>query len=206
MSRFAGHGLTRRRVLGLLAVAVAFAVAACGGNGAEPMRIQAGLGDPGTYESEPFEPAFRLTIDEEGWRALFAAEDDEIAFEHEDGRFLAFTRVTRVVDPKTGRDVPVPKELAQWLRNHPALQPTRVAPISVGGANGTRIDAAPTRSETDIFWYPTGAMHADPDVRWRIIVLDAGGMTLTIVIGAPKASFDRALRKTRPLLASIEFD
>ncbi|MBA2360810.1 MAG: hypothetical protein H0V79_07775 [Actinobacteria bacterium] len=137
---------------------------------------------------------------------LFAADDDEIAFEHEDGRFLAFTRVSRVVDPKTNKDVPVPKDLAQWLRKHPALQPTRAASVTVGGARGKRIDAAPTRSETDIFWYPTGAMHANPDVRWRIIVLDAGGTPLTIVIGAPKVSFDRALGKTRPLLASIKFD
>jgi hypothetical protein len=193
-------------VLLAVAVAVSFVLAACGGNDREASPIQAGLVDPGTYESKPFEPAFLLTIDEQGWRALFAAEDDEIAFEHDDGRLLAFTRVTRVVDPKTGRDVQVPKDLAQWLSNHPALQPTRVAPISVGGASGTRIDAAPTRSETDIFWYPTGAMHADPDVRWRIIVLDAGGTPLTIVVGAPKASFDQAVKKTRPLLASIEFD
>jgi hypothetical protein len=210
-------------------IAAAFALAACGGNEgddaaptagpatqptpatgttapAAPTGIKAGLIDPGTYKSEPFEPALRLTIDEQGWLALFAPEDDELAFEHQDGRFLAFTRVTRVVDPQTNRDVPAPKDLAQWLREHPALQPTQAAPLTVGGASGTRIDAAPTKSDTDIFWYTGGAMHADPDVRWRVIVVDAGGTPLTIVIGAPKASFDQALTKIQPLLASIEFD
>ena len=204
--------------------AVVFALVACGGDGgdaspsaavetqapaettapAEP-RIRAGLVDPGTYATEPFEPALRLTINEQGWRALFPPEDDELAFEHEDGRFLAFTRVTRVVDPKTHNDVPAPKDLAQWLRKHPALQPTRAAPVSVGGASGTRVDAAPTKSETDLFWYGTGAMHTAPHVRWRVIHLDVGGTPLTIVIAAPKASFDQALAKTQPLLASVEF-
>ena len=87
------------------------ALAACGGNGGdEAATIPVGTVDPGTYKSEPSEPALRL-IDEQGWRALFAPEDDELAFEHEDGRFLAFTRVTRVVDPRTGRDVPAPTDL-----------------------------------------------------------------------------------------------
>jgi hypothetical protein len=56
-----------------LLVAVVFALGACGGNGDDnAAAIPAGLVDPGTYMSEPFEPAMHLTIDEQGWRALFA--------------------------------------------------------------------------------------------------------------------------------------
>lgn len=199
-----------------LLVAVAFALAGCGGNSeassptdaapADGKAIRAGLVAPGTYESAPFEPALRLTIDEEGWRALFTPDDDELAFEHEDGRFLAFTRVTRVVDPKTNTDVPAPKDLAGWLRKHPALQPTRTTPESVGGASGTRVDAAPAKGATDLFWYPSGAMHTSPDAQWRVIVVNTRGTQLTIVLAAPKASFDEAVAKTQPLLASVVFD
>ena len=187
-------------------VAVVIALAACGGNGGDDAStIPVGKVDPGTYKGEPFEPALRLTIAEQGWRALFAPEDDELAFEHEDGRFLAFTHATRVVDPKTGRDVPAPTDLAEWLRKHPALQPTQAVPISVGDSSGTRIDASPTQSDTDIFWYPSGAMHTVPQVRWRVFVVDAHGTPLTIVYAAPIASFDRALTQLEPLLQSVEF-
>ena len=188
-------------------VAVVIALAACGGNGGDDAStIPVGKVDPGTYKGEPFEPALRLTIAEQGWRALFAPEDDELAFEHEDGRFLAFTHATRVVDPKTGRDVPAPTDLAEWLRKHPALQPTQAVPISVGGSSGTRVDASPTQSDTDIFWYPSGAMHTVPQVRWRVFVVDAHGTPLTIVYAAPIASFDQALTQLEPLLESVEFD
>ena len=188
-------------------IAFVIALAGCGGIGGDDAQaIPVGNVDPGSYKSEPFEPALRFTLDEQGWHSLFAPEDDELAFEHEDGRFLAFTHATRVVDPKTGRDVPAPADLADWLRKHPALQPTHAVPISVGGASGTRIDASATQSDTDIFWYPAGAMHTNPRVRWRIVVIDSEGAPLTIVYAAPTASFDRALVQFEPLLASIEFD
>lgn len=191
----------------VLLIVVVFALAACGGNGGDDETTFAvGTVDPGTYKSEPFEPGFRLTIEEPGWSAQFAPDNDELAFEHEDGRFLAFTRVTRVVDPKTRRDVPAPTDLAEWLREHPALQPTQAVPISVGDASGTRVDASATQDETDIFWYPSGAMHTNSDLRWRVFVVDADGTPLTIVYAAPIASFDEALTQLEPLLASIEFD
>ena len=220
-----------RRLALLLAIAVGtalvaaacLALAACGSEdttapaagattaetqaSAEAMSIQAGSLDPGTYESGAlFEPALRLTIDEPGWRALFAPDDDELALENEDGRFLAFTRVTRVVDPKTGRDVPAPDDLTGWLSKHPTLQPTRSAPAAVGGASGKRVDAAPAESETNLFWYPSGSMHTAPGVRWRVYVVDVDGTPLTVVFGASTASFEKGAKKLEPLLASVQFD
>jgi hypothetical protein len=50
------------------------------------------------------------------------------------------------------------------------------------------------------------AMHTNPQVRWRVFVVDAEGTPLTIVYGAPTATFDQALTQVEPLLASIEFD
>ena len=169
--------------------------------------IQAGSLDPGAYVSgASFEPALRLTIDDPGWRALFAPDDDELALENEDGRFLAFTRVTRVVDPKTGQDVEAPDDLAGWLSEHPALQPTQSAAATVGGISGTRVDAAPAEGETNLFWYPTGSMHTAPGVRWRVYVVDVDGTPLTVVFGAPTASFEKGVAKLEPLLASVAFD
>lgn len=174
---------------------------------AQAAPVEEGPLEPGTYDSGPsFRPSLRLRIDEPGWRALFPPDDDELALEHEDGRFLAFTRVTRVVDPKTGQEVPAPRNLAEWLATHPALQPTQSAPASVGGAGGTRIDTPTARTETNLFSYPTGSMHTARDVRWRVFVLDVHGTPLTIVSGAPAGSFDDAVAKLGPLLASVEFD
>lgn len=171
---------------------------------AEAKSIAAGSLDPGSYDSgSAFAPALRLTVDEPGWRALFAPDDDELALEHEDGRFLAFTRVTRVVDPKTGQDVDAPDNLAEWLSEHPALQPTRSAPASIGGASGTRVDASPTESDTNLFWYESGSMHTVPQVRWRVYVVDVDGTPLTIVFGAPTESFRQGVEKLEPLLESV---
>jgi ABC-type transport system substrate-binding protein len=222
---------TMRRLALLLAIAVGtalvaaacLALAACGNEdttapaagattgetqtSADAMSIQAGSLDPGTYASGAlFEPALQLTIDEPGWRALFTPDDDELALEHTDGRFLAFTRVTRVVDPKTNQDVAAPDDLAEWLSRHPALQPTQSAPASVGDASGTRVDASPTEAETNLFWYPSGSMHTAPQVRWRVVVVDVDGTPLTIVFGAPTASFDQGVAKLEPLLAAVQFD
>ena len=210
-----------------LVVAVSWGLAACGGDSGEALPTTAGQTTtraetqaqapatniaegslaPGTYDSGPlFEPGLRLTFDEPGWRALFTPDDDELAFEHEDGRFLAFTRVTRVVDPRTYDDVAAPKDLARWLSEHPALQPTEIAPVSVGGASGTRIDPSPPDTDTNLFWYPTGSMHERPEVRWRIFVVDVHGTPLTIVFGAPTARFEQAVKRLEPLLASVVFD
>jgi hypothetical protein len=186
------------------AVSAPQAAASTASDEATAPAIAAGSLAPGTYGSGAFEPGLRLTVDEPGWRALFTPDDDELALEHEDGRFLAFTRVTRVVDPRTDRDVPVPDDLAGWLSKHPSLQPTQTAPASIGGASGTRVDASAPAAQTELFWYPSGSMHDVPGVRWRVFVVDVDGTPLTVVFGAPAKSFEQGVARLDTLLASVE--
>jgi len=41
---------------------------------------------------------------------------------------------------------------------------------------------------------------------WSDVLYSVDGMALTIVYGDPEASFDQALAKLQPLLASVMFD
>ena len=184
-------------------LAVVVALAACGGNGGdEATMIPVGTVDPGTSKTSPLSPRSRLTIDEQGWRALFAPEDDELAFEHEDGRFPGLHARAARRRSEDGRR-PVSTDLGEC-----AAQASGAAT----NAGCTRLRRrrerdtcrrVPDPSDTDIFWYPPGAMHTNPRSPLARLRRRRRGTPLRSCTQRRPRQFDQAPQpQFEPLLAS----
>jgi len=153
-----------RRLAFLLVAAVAFPVAACGGN---EKRDRAGRAAPSvtpfpsvdradlaagrTYTTQRFEPRLTFTLPQGAWLATGADSADHIEMEPKavedpvDVATLAFHHMTRVFDPATGGKAPAdavagPDDFAAWLTHHPHLRTTRPKPVELLGLEGVSID------------------------------------------------------------------
>lgn len=122
--------------------------------------IQPGALAAGRYATTAFEPQLEFTV-EDGWRALFADDSDELALEGEQGDIFSITRPTQVIDPVSGRAVETPEDLVAWLATHPSLESQAPEPIEVDGLSGQSIDTTPTASDVPVFAYEAGK-HALP--------------------------------------------
>ncbi len=130
--------------------------------------------------------------------------------------FLALDRIARVVDPRSGREIPAPADLVAWLARHPDLRAGSPVRTSIAGSGATRIDttvafdrpAQPSEMCRRQFMIECTVlaplMHFANGSRVRWYVLDGGPEPFAItVIGFDRAAFRAALKRTRPILESL---
>lgn len=159
--------------------------------------------EPGRYTTTHFEPRIAMTLGS-GWNLLFADDDDELAFERTGKTsFLGFGRVTRVVNPATGRDEDAPSDLIAWLSQHNALTDTCTTQADVGGIPARIVEATASRT-ADLFFYPTGSFHVTTGSRFRWYVLTVDGLELTITVAAPVDEFDSMITDVASVIDSVE--
>jgi hypothetical protein len=154
--------------------------------------------EPGRYTTTRFEPQIALTLGA-GWRELFEDDSDEVALESDSG-FLAITRVTRVVDPETGRAEDAPEDLFGWLLEHDALAVECTTAVTVGGLPGMMLEATVARG-ADIFAYAEGNMRVVSGQGMRYYVLSLEGPELTIV--AASGDLDALIANVQPAIDSL---
>lgn len=105
---------------GTLALVTAGAIACSPAPSASISPLRIGPLPAGTYTTTRFEPTLVVTLGE-GWTQLFADDADEVALDHPADRVaLNFTRVTRVVDPDSGRPVDAPDGSRPTRHSRPA--------------------------------------------------------------------------------------
>jgi hypothetical protein len=139
---------------------------------------------------------------------------------------LAFARLERVTDVRTGRSVAAPADLLAWLRRHPDVRAGRSGETKVAGlparfldttiaftrpahhdrsceAAATALSADPTAPATPCTQlFPGSGYVSGSRIRWLFV--DAGNRTLTIAIQAwnPKA-YQRIAHPAQQVLRSL---
>jgi len=132
---------------------------------------------------------------------------------------VAFDRIPRVLDPRSGREVAAPDDLVDWLSRHPDLRAGAPVRTTIAGFAATRID---TRVAFDRPAVPSvecrrnfmtectqlaPLFHFSDGSRVRWYVLDGGPEPFAVtVIGFDQAAYQRALERTWPILASLRID
>jgi uncharacterized protein YjbI with pentapeptide repeats len=174
---------------------------------------------PERYATKDFEPALSLSLSGDGWQ-LHSETPDLLSFEGPDGGLL-FNSPLRVLDPSNPsepKEVPAPEntdEWVSWFRTHPNLDTSKPVPVSVGGASGVRIDVTNTSPpESYPHWYcdkqpcvllfPSGVA-SFVGQRDRFVIVDVGGKTVVIDVGAPEDKFDEFVPKAQKVLDTVEW-
>jgi hypothetical protein len=162
---------------------------------------------PGRYSTTAFQPTLRLTLGD-GWTARFPDDVDEIAFDRPNQDFVAITRVSSVLDPRTGTVGPVPDDLMGWLTANPNYESSETpVPVEIAGLAGTTIagQVKAGLAPTDTFAYDTGNMRIIGGDRMRYYVLPLDGPDLTVVVsGRTDSGFAAAVAALQVLLDSLE--
>ncbi len=214
--------MSRRRACSILAAVMGFILVACAERSTAPsvtpaspsptvaptgpFALRAGALPPGEYTTTLFQPPLAFAIDD-GWRALFPDDEDEVALEGQGGAFFAISRVSEVVDPTTRAAVAAPDDLIEWLTTHPQLTSERPKVVTIAGLSAQAVDVTVADgSEREIFAFPSGNLKIPEGVTYRCQVLQLEGPDLTIIIGAPNAGFADAVERIQPVLDSIEIE
>jgi hypothetical protein len=220
--------------LWLLAACV-LAVVACGGGGggagggadeaekeAAKARNVPDYGElrPGKYRTDTFEPAFSFEVGSKGW--VLGGSEERTLLEMRRGvagPLVAFLSTERVFNPSKVSELdrmPAPEDMVAWLQRHPYLKTESPRPASVGGIEGTRLDAVVasvpatecggnclglfTDSEATYDWV------VYEEERLRFVVLgEVGGERVTIAMEAPAADFEGFLPKVQEVLETVEW-
>ena len=176
------------------------------GRANRPIRLARGRASARGIHDTLFQPPLAFTIDD-GWRALFPDDEDEVALEGPGGTFFAISRVSEVVDPTTRAAVAAPDDLIEWLTTHPQLTAETPKVVTIAGLSAQVVDVTVTDgSEREIFAFPSGNLKIPEGVAYRCYVLQLEGPDLTIIIGAPNAGFADAVERIQPVLDSIEIE
>ncbi|HYN69937.1 MAG TPA: hypothetical protein VEX41_06990 [Candidatus Eisenbacteria bacterium] len=172
-----------------------------------PHKLTAGSLPPGDYTTTEFQPTLHFTLGE-GWGNNFPDDSDEIALNRgADISLVAFSRVSRVVDPTTHQALPVPEDLLGWLAAHPSFEWTGASvPVEIAGLSGGTLKGQLENGlkQTDMFAWDTGNMRVVPGNQVQFYVLPLDGPDLTIVVMAEDAAFASVSEATRTMLDSLE--
>jgi hypothetical protein len=124
-------------VVGLLGTLLLLALSACGGAGgqeqakARSLPLYENALRPGEYHSVKFKPPLSFKVGK-GWSNTAQQLSDyiELGQQGEIG-FLTFANVKEVWKPGTMKVVDAPKDLVEWLQQHPYLQTSKPEPVTL---------------------------------------------------------------------------
>lgn len=170
------------------------------------------------FVSKRFVPTVSL-VPGEGWRAILDVPHSLI-LDDGDPPGLRFVTVSGVFDPVSQRVVDVPKDLEAWILDHPLLHTTAPTPVTIGGIQGTQIDAEVVKAPKTPYemrgrFCPipgcVGLLVAgviiDGSVgsRLRFILMDVAGENLMIEMDSPGDEWGTFLPRAEAVLNTVRF-
>lgn len=162
----------------------------------EPGTVCSGELQPGTYTSTTLGPTITFELGP-GWQGFPDIADVGFGMIRNDLGNASGISVTWFpgtvfepgCDPQASEIEAAPRPFVDWLAAHPDLEATAPAPVTVAGVDGWMIDvnssvpAECTEPPWIFLWeLPTvGDFHLADDEQARLILLDAGDLTIAIV-------------------------
>ena len=224
-----------RRLTGpVLALIVAGAVA-CGGSEpsaspsadrSNPASSSPTAGPDETFTTTTFRPAISFTLGPEWTNPVL--EEADVTFLHAGAAAtgvvpeLNILRVDKVYDPTSGRPVPAPADIIDWLRANSFLTVGASMKVTIAGSAGIQVDVVervsptptdgllycddPPHSCLRLFQQRSGSnLAVARGEQIRFIVFRHAGTTFTIEIDAPSARFPAFMDRVQRLLDTLSF-
>jgi uncharacterized protein YjbI with pentapeptide repeats len=181
---------------------------------------------PGQYATREFEPSVSFEIGE-GWQMTEPETTDRVFIQTgPKGGQLLFTNPRHVFDPSNlsePKEVPAPEntdEWVSWFQRHPNIATSKPVPVRVGSASGKQIDVMVTSTPEN---YPKEICGGQPCVplyplseengivdyegyKDRFVIVDVGGETVLIDVGAQADRFDEFLPEAQKVLDTVEWN
>src|SRR5829696_9219120 len=208
---------------------VILALTACGIGSAQeepkarPLPLYENALSPGEYHSVKFKPPLSFKVGK-GWSNTAQQLSDyiELGQQGEIG-FLTFANVKEVWKPGTMNVVDAPKDLVEWLQQHPYLETSKPEPVTLGGVKGLQFDVVVgdrpqyyipictsivgTPNCVDLFRLSTGEpiFLFEGDKAGVIVLEDVEGETVTIGFVSPASEFGELAPRAQKVLESVEW-
>ena len=150
-----------------------------------PQPIAEGRLQPGWYRTSNFQPTVAFAVDDDGWRAFFVDDADEVYVGGNAGE-VQMTRLSQVVDPATGTSTEAPDDLIAWFLAHPRLEATEVSDdrATLAGLPVRAVTYATTGGDVPLFAYDGGNFHLPPGHSLRSYVVQMDGPDLVVTVSS----------------------
>jgi hypothetical protein len=167
----------------------------------EPFAIKEGTLAPGRYLQAGFPPGVSFVLPS-GWHAYFD-DADSAYLGGPQGVEIGINKPPQVVDPKTGRAVDSPADLAGWLATSPAFDTATSSPVTIGGKPATLVEAT-SSGDRALFAYASGNFHTVAGGRYEFYVFPMDGPDLVFMLIGPRTSFEANLPMLRTIVDSVQ--
>jgi len=215
-------------VVGLLATLLVLALSACGGAGGQEQAKARSLPlyekalRPGEYHSVKFKPPLSFKVGK-GWSNTAQQLSDyiELGQQGEIG-FLTFANVKEVWKPGTMNVVDAPKDLVEWLQQHPYLETSKPEPVTLGGVKGEQLEVLVEELPKDYYGlcgtdcvdiapvsndeYEAAAYFREVSKRRVFVLEDVKGDTVMIWFAGPPETFDKFAPKAQKVVDSVKWN
>jgi TRAP-type C4-dicarboxylate transport system substrate-binding protein len=175
---------------------------------------------PGTYAANGFTAPFSLTVTDDAWRVDHAGRRDIFLLhgaaccDQNAGRrtgILAAIQPRRVIDPRSGKLLRAPSDLARWLRGNPHLKVVQGPRLRVAGRSVRRLDVrfrsrTPDNEEcANIAVVTFGRFGVCPEESGRMAVVKVGRRPVLFFWTTAPAARAQFERPARSLLGTVRF-
>jgi len=177
----------------------------------------------GRYATKTFNPAMSFSVGE-GWVSAQPEHPDQVWIQTgpKGQHQILFTYPLFVFESgNPSEELPAPEnaeEWVSWFQDHPNLDTSKPAPVSVGDASGNRIEvtlsSTPENYSEDscgkltcVPLYPIsdGGVASVDGWKDRFVIVDVGEEAVLIDVAAPADEFDTFLPKAQEVLDSVEW-
>lgn len=183
----------------------------------QPLSFDVPTSDTLTYRSSPFQPAFSFEAPPSPYPFTLDFSNKCTLSMHSGERGgIVFIRIGSVVDPDSGEFVDAPKNLVEWLADHPNLAISERSEGRIGALEGDSLEVVVKgKAESPVadcpgcvplFPMPDNEYFMIPsDVRQRWTVVDMEGMSIAAIVQAARSDFASVARDADQLLSSVRF-
>jgi hypothetical protein len=210
-----GEGARVRRAAWIICACL-LAVSAC--TSADLSTLSPKRSSEAPFITKQFVPTVSL-VPGTGWRAILDVPHS-LTLDDGDPPGLRFVTVSAVFDPVSQRVIPLPKDLEAWIVEHPLLETTAPTLVTIGGTQGTQIDAEVVKAP-EVPYEMRGRLCPIPGCvglfvagviidgsvgsRFRLILMDLAGENLMIEIDSPGSEWPTFLARAEAVLDTVRF-
>jgi hypothetical protein len=166
------------------------------------------------FKSKVFELPMTVSFGQQDWQVSDDFADLVTVDSSHGGWGVSFNLVTdaKLADPANEHHIPFPEDFVSWLQSNPDFKVGQPTKVTIGGIDGTQIDATPVwqsdstnKKQFLVLRSVNWNIVTNPE-RWRFIYLpNVNGERLLILLIAAADQFNTATEEVQAVLNTVEF-